>query len=85
MKLQSEAKIIPNIGLGGLKLRAKITDIQELLTGLGVSKKGSFRIISPFEVAYSFAEGEVEATVDIRNGKIFRLTAQKGYAGTFSV
>lgn len=67
-------KIIPNESLGGLKLRTKLKDIQNLI-------KGKFQLTKPFEARYLLGNNEIEVTVDVRNGKIYQLTANFGYKG----
>jgi len=79
--VQIEAPIIPNEGLGGLKLRTKVADIQDLLTGLGLYQCGSFELVAPFEARYRLGDGEIEVGVDVRNGKIFKIIARAGYQG----
>lgn len=81
LSLQLNAPIIPNEELGGLKLRTKIVDVQELVTGLGLYKSGSYKLTSPFEARYTLENGEIEVAVDVRNGKIFKLIAGQGYQG----
>ncbi|MDQ2800697.1 MAG: hypothetical protein M3Y13_13795 [Armatimonadota bacterium] len=73
--------IIPNEGLGGLKVRARLTDLQDLFMGLGLYKKGECRLVAPFEARYRLGDGEIEVCVDVRNGKVFKLTAGPGYHG----
>lgn len=73
--------IIPNEGLGGLHLRERLADIQDLFLGLGLYKKGECRLVAPFEARYLLGDGEIEVSVDIRNGKVFKLTAGQGYQG----
>ena len=79
--IQIDADVIPNSSLGGLTLRSNISDFQDHLVGLGVWKLGSFDLVTPFEARYKFGKGEIEAYVDIRNGKIIKLAAHKGYSG----
>lgn len=67
-------KIIPNESIGGLKLRTKLKDIQNLI-------KGKFQLTKPFEARYLLGNDEIEVTVDVRNGKIYQLTANSGYKG----
>ena len=76
-----EAPIIPNEGLGGLKLRSKIADMQDLFTGLGLYQSGSFELVAPFEARYRLGNGKVEVGVDVRSGKIFKIIAGPGYQG----
>jgi hypothetical protein len=81
-ELRLDAEIVPNQSLGGLALRTKVLDVQELFSGLGITSRGSFTLVRPFEARYRFAEGEIEAAVDVRNGKVFKLTARSGYKGS---
>ena len=73
--------ILPNEGLGGLKVRTPLADIQDLFLGLGLYKKGDCHLVAPFEARYRLGEGEIEVSVDVRNGKVFKLTAGPGYQG----
>ncbi len=73
--------IIPNEGLGGLKVRAHLADLQDLVMGLGLYQKGECRLAAPFEARYRLGDGEIEMSVDVRNGKVFKLTAGLGYQG----
>jgi hypothetical protein len=77
-----DAPIVPNVGLGGLVLRTKLSDIQDLVRGVGLYKAGQAELIAPFEARYSLGIGEVEVCVDIRNGKVFKLIAGRGYQGS---
>lgn len=79
--LSIDAEITPNQGLGGLSLRSSIRELDSLISGLGVWMEGSYKLVSPFEARYRFGKGEIEAAVDVRNGKIFKLTAYAGYEG----
>jgi hypothetical protein len=73
------APIIPNEGLGGIPLRAAIIDIQNIFSGLGVLTAGHFNLHSPFDARYYLGKGEIVVCVDVRNGKIFMLSACEGY------
>lgn len=77
-----DAPIVPNESLGGLTLRTKISDIQDLFTGLELYQSGSFSLVGPFEARYRLGAGEIEVGVDVRNGKVFKLIAGPGYRGT---
>lgn len=81
--IRLDADIIPNQALGGITLRSNISDLEEGLAGLGAWKPGSFELVAPFEAKYKLGNGEIELYVDIRNGKIFKLAAGKGYRGKF--
>ena len=45
------------------------------------SKNKMFRLASPFEAKYKFEKEGVVICVDVRNGKIYQLTAISGYKG----
>jgi hypothetical protein len=81
--IQLDADIIPDQSLGGITLRSNISDLKDQLVGLGAWKPGSYELVTPFEAKYKLGNGEVELYVDIRNGKIFKLAAGKGYKGKF--
>lgn len=83
MELDITANIVPDHSLGGLSLRLRLMDIQELISGRGFTKKGSFDLVSPFTALYRLgpANEEIGISVDVRNGKIFKLTAYQGYQG----
>jgi hypothetical protein len=38
---------------------------------------------APYEVRYVFGDGSIEAAVDVRNGRIFKLIASREYKGGF--
>ena len=80
-KLDLTAPIIPDHGLGGLVLRTKLIELQELVEGLGVLIAGSYELVGLFEARYRFGQGEIEMGVDVRNGKIARLVAGAQYKG----
>src|SRR5262252_1854549 len=77
-----DAPISPNNGLGGLTIRTRIKDLQDLFIGLGITKEGSFDLVSPFDARYHLQKGEVTVSVDVRNGKVFMLSACNGYMGS---
>jgi hypothetical protein len=80
-KLNLDAPILPNEGLGGLKLRARIIDVQECFVSLGLIGKEAFELVSPFDARYHLADKKVTVGLDVRNGKIFMLSAKTGYRG----
>jgi hypothetical protein len=82
--IDASAPIVPNVGLGGLRLRMNARELQPDLEVLdsGTWDPAQYRLARPFEARYRFAEGAVEAAVDVRNGKLFRLRARSGYRGT---
>jgi hypothetical protein len=82
MRLHPDADIIPNHSLGGLKLRTRLYDVQDLIVGVGMLGKVSFALTGPFVAVYRFADSEIALAVDVRNGQIFRLTAYPGYRGS---
>lgn len=81
MQVDIFAPIVPAVGLGGIALRQRLFDIQGTLVGLGVSKRGWCSMVGPFEARYYLGEGVVSFSVDVRNGKIFRVSAHPGYKG----
>jgi len=83
MEISMLAPIVPNEGLGGLRLRTHVSELTELVHGLGVTKRGRYELVSPFEARYLFSDGSVQAAIDVRNGRIFKLIASKSYQGRF--
>jgi hypothetical protein len=79
--LSIKSPIVPDKGLGGIELRTRLIDIQELFVGLGDRLPGSTCLVNTFEARYRFGSGEIEVGVDVRNGKVFKLTAGDGYEG----
>jgi len=73
--------ISPDVGLGGLRLRTSLIFIQKSITHALVSRTGRYEMVDAFEARYYVAEGAVAIGVDIRNGKVFRLSAMRGYTG----
>jgi hypothetical protein len=74
--------IVPNEGLGGLKLRMPLKELEHLLWEFDV-KRGEARdwyyLDTLYEARYDI--GPVTIGIDVRNGKVFKLIAQEGYAG----
>jgi hypothetical protein len=83
MDINTLDPIVPNSSLGGLRLRTHMSDMPELFRGLGITTLGSYGMASPFEARYLFGDGSVQASVDVRNGRIFKLIASKSYQGRF--
>lgn len=75
------APIIPNVGLGGFQLRAPLIDFQDTLMKCLSYEPPSFSLNTPFEACYQFENGSIEVWVDVRNGKVFKITAKNGYQG----
>jgi hypothetical protein len=83
MEIRLDADIIPNESLGGLTLRSKIADLQQLIyPGGWPPVEHSYELVRPFEARYYLADGAVTLAVDVRNGRIFKLSAGQGYTGT---
>ena len=77
-----DSAIAPNEGLGGLKLRTPLAELQHLLWRTDVQKGDArdwYRLDNLYEARYDI--GPVLVGVDVRNGKVFKLVAQEGYAG----
>lgn len=83
MDLDIEAPIIPDVGLGGILLRDRIINAQDLVSDRwgGSARLTGFELVSPFEAMYTFLRGAVTVHVDVRNGKIFMISAGSGYRG----
>jgi hypothetical protein len=81
-RLKLDADIKPNEGLGGIRLRVSLGDIQDLIPSWEPAGQQSYKLVSRFEARYSLMDGAIEVAVDVRNGKIFKLIAGKGYGGT---
>ena len=73
--------IIPGVGLGGLRVGTHLTQIQESIADMIDQRTNRVEVASLFEARYYVAEGAVAIGVDIRKGKIFRLSALAGYRG----
>ena len=80
LKLDRNAEILPNEGLGGLKLRMNVSEL-ERIEGFALLKPDAYQLVSLFEARYRLGGGEIEAAVDVRNGKVFKLSAGFGYLG----
>ena len=80
-ELSLVAPIIPNEGLGGLRLRTEIRQIQDLIMKQSLMKGDMYRLVGPFVAEYKLGEGEIRVGVDVRNGRIYQLTAREGYKG----
>src|SRR5689334_12872051 len=80
-RLRLDADIVPNQGLGGLRLRVSLAEIQELVPTWEPPGERSYELVRPFEARYKLANGVIEIGVDVRNGKIFKLIANRGYDG----
>ena len=81
MIVSKTAPIIPNESLGGLRLRDQLSSIQQLVLREGADTQGHYRLVRPFEASYDLLRGVVEVVVDVRNGKIARLSCHPGYVG----
>lgn len=76
-----DAPIIPNHSLGGFTLRNPIRDYQEHFTTLAVAGEMVYKLPRLFEARYQLAHGAIAVACDVRNGKIFRVSAYEGYQG----
>jgi hypothetical protein len=80
--VQIDAPIVPNQGLSGIALRARMADLRELLEATyirNLPRSDWYELASPWEARYRL--GPVEIAVDVRNGKVFKVTARSGYVG----
>lgn len=81
MELMLDAPIIPDHGLGGLELRANIWELNNFLSAFGVWEKRAFDLVSPYVAEYRLADGIIALNVDVRNGRIAKMSAFDGYQG----
>lgn len=81
MEIDLDADIKPNNGLANLQLRRNIAELDSLLLPLAFSQTRAYELVSLYEACYRLAMGAVEVVADVRNGKVFRLTAREGYRG----
>lgn len=80
--IRPDGVIAANEGLGGLKLRTPLAELQHLLWAFDVkigNAESWYELISLYEARYDL--GSVAVGVDVRNGKVFKLIAQDGYVG----
>ncbi len=77
-----DAPILPGEGLGGLHLRIPIAQLQRVLEEQLVAAGGRLDWLSMANLAEAkYRLGPIEIAVDVRNGKVFKLTALSGYRG----
>lgn len=81
MVIDANAPILPSAELGGVIVGSPLRDYNDLLLPLAHTGKIGFSLRSMFEASYRLASGTVEIVVDVRNGKVFRITAHSGYHG----
>lgn len=83
IELNIDAPIIPDHSLGGLRLRMSLLDfdLQEIIRRQTQFDSTASELVLPFEVRYRLEEGIIQVGVDVRNGKIYRLSAHRGYRG----
>ncbi len=77
--LRTHDPILPNRGLGGVNLRTPIAQLQDMITAAYVAhvpKNDWYGCAYPFETRYRL--GAVGIAVDVRNGKVFKLSALEG-------
>jgi hypothetical protein len=82
LRLTLDESIMPSEGLGGLRLRTHITALDDLLERVYIGKLTGdrwYELVNLYEARYDL--GAVQVGVDVRNGKIFKLTASEGYNG----
>lgn len=87
-KTNSYTEIIPDMSLGGVRLRLNIDEIENNLRLMSVEDYNSERlnlsppVIDPNCTSDYFVEDlPIRISVDNRNKKIFRITAYEGYKG----
>lgn len=80
--INTDAPILPDVGLAGLSLRSPIIEAAPHIDRARNCGELVYELPTPYEARYRMRGIPVEIGVDVRNGKIFRLTAYEGYLGT---
>jgi hypothetical protein len=78
LKIDLSAPIIPNKSIGNICLRDKISQLKK---NIGIVDNSKYELISPFDARYYLKDRSIEVGVDVRYGRIFNITARKGYLG----
>jgi hypothetical protein len=68
------ASIVPGLGLGGLSIGMRLSDVDNLL-------RPELADVEGVDAVYLLENGALGATVDIRNENLYLLGAHKGYKG----
>ena len=77
-----DAPIVPGEGLGGLRVRVPLVQVQQLLLDRLLEADGRLDWLGMTHLAEAtYRLGPVAVAVDVRNGKISKLTALSGYRG----
>jgi hypothetical protein len=76
-----DAPILPGQTLGEIELGVPVRSYSEELLRADLRGKLEYRMRGLFEVNYLLENGAIEVGVDVRNGKIARVTARRGYTG----
>jgi hypothetical protein len=82
--IDENAPIVPDMELGGVRLRLPIEMIDPILRRLPeryTSTINWFQCSPPWEVRYVL--GSVVVAADVRTGRIFKVTALPGYHGKY--
>ena len=58
--------------------------MDEIFTKFDVNKFVSFKLVSPYVAVFNIKSDFVNLHVDIRNGKIQKISAIEGYEGSFN-
>jgi hypothetical protein len=83
-RLNLSAEIIPGRSLGGFRVGTLLRDIGEWIAAEALRDQVTYEMIGLFEASYRLAGGAVELVVDIRVGKVARITASEGYEGALN-
>jgi hypothetical protein len=82
--MRNDGSIIPGQELGGVAVGTPFVRLANTLTEARVKNSVEYSMSTLFEASYYMRDFNVEIVVDVRNGKISRLTAREGYVGTLS-
>ena len=83
MEIDIYADIVPGKSLGGFDISESVVKYWSLLDFYSSLGKLGCSQTSISTVRYSFSGAPVELSVDIRTGKIYKISALVGYVGSF--
>ncbi len=82
-RVDTDEPVTPNVSLGGFRLRTPLLELKELLFAFYVKnlaeKPDWYDLVDLYEARYDLVP--IAVCADVRNGKIFKLIAQRGYEG----
>lgn len=82
--MRKDGPIVPGKELGGIVVGTPFVLLADTLVEARMRDLVEYSLSTLFEASYRILDIAVEIVVDVRNGKISRLTAREGYIGTLS-